>query len=96
MNEMKEITIEIDKNKNKEKKNQSPIKINSSNRYDLNYWLLALKEKMYKRAYKKVLKDITTLGLIDQYKTTEFGYKIIIIFIQAKLKIIENKYLNIT
>ena len=91
MNEMKEITIEIDKNKNKEKKNQSPIKINSSNRYDLNYWLLALKEKMYKRAYKKVLKDITTLGLIDQYKTTEFGYKIIIIFIQAKLKIIENK-----
>ena len=96
MNEMNEIIIDIEKdkykNKNKEKKKkQLPIKINSSDRYDLNYWLLALKEKMYKRAYKKVLKDITTLGLIDQYKTSEFGYKIIIIFIQAKLKIIENK-----
>ena len=95
MNEMNEIIIDIDKdkkkNKNKEnKKKQLPIKINS-NRYDLNYWLLALKEKMYKRAYKKVLKDITTLGLIDQYKTSELGYKIIIIFIQAKLKVIENK-----
>ena len=98
MNQMKEIIIDLEKEKNEKQKNKNKgtqqivkIKINSSNRYDLNYWLLALKEKLYKRSYKKVIKDITTLGLIDQYKTSEFGYKIRIFYIQAKLKIIENK-----
>lgn len=97
MNEINEIIIDIEKEKNKHKnkvaesKHSSTGKIISVSKYDLNYWILSLKEKMYKKAYKKAIKDITSAGLIEQYRTSENGYKIIIIYIQAKLKIIENK-----
>ena len=46
---------------------------------------------MSKKSYKKVLKDITGLNLLEQFKSDELGYKITIFYIQAKLKIIENK-----
>ena len=100
MNEINEIVLDIEKEKNKHKtkvvesKQSSTVKIISVSKYDLNYWLLSLKEKMFKRAYKKAIRDITSAGLIDQYKTSEYGYKILIIYIQAKLKIIENKLLK--
>ena len=100
MNEINEIVLDIEKEKNKHKtkvvesKQSSTAKIISVSKYDLNYWLLSLKEKMFKRAYKKAIRDITSAGLIDQYKTSEYGYKILIIYIQAKLKIIENKLLK--
>ena len=100
MNEINEIVLDIEKEKNKhktkvvERKQSSTAKIISVSKYDLNYWLLSLKEKMFNRAYKKAIRDITSAGLIDQYKTSEYGYKILIIYIQAKLKIIENKLLK--
>ena len=100
MNEINEIVLDIEKEKNKHKakvvesKQSSTAKIISVSKYDLNYWLLSLKEKMFNRAYKKAIRDITSAGLIDQYKTSEYGYKILIIYIQAKLKIIENKLLK--
>ena len=92
MNKIDEIVIGINKEKRKtEAKQEQKPKKNSKFEYNLNNWLLSLKEKMAKRAYKKVIRDITSADLIEQFKTSEYGYKIIIIYIQAKLKVIENK-----
>ena len=84
-----------DKNNNKKKaEEEKQKKINKRTLtygYDINNWILLFREKMSKKSYKKVLKDITGLNLLDQFKSDELGYKITIFYIQAKLKIIENK-----
>ena len=78
--------------KNGENENQKKSKKSSiTYGYDINNWILLFREKMSKKSYKKVLRDITTAGLIEQFKTDDLGYKIMIFNIQAKLKIIENK-----
>lgn len=92
MNKIDEIVIDINKEKRKTEAKQEQIaKKTSKFKYNLNNWLLSLKEKMAKRAYKKVIRDINSAELIEHFRTSEFGYKIIIIYIQAKLKVIENK-----
>ena len=92
MNKIDEIVIDINKEKRKtEAKQEQKTKKTSKFKYNLNNWLLSLKEKMAKRAYKKVIRDINSAELIEHFRTSEFGYKIIIIYIQAKLKVIENK-----
>ena len=84
-----------DKNNNKKKaEEEKQKKINKRTLtygYDINNWILLFREKMSKKSYKKVLKDITGLNLLEQFKSDELGYKITIFYIQAKLKIIENK-----
>ena len=78
--------------KNGEKENEKKSKKRCiTYGYDINNWILLFREKMSKKSYKKVLRDITTAGLIEQFKTDDLGYKIMIFNIQAKLKIIENK-----
>ena len=93
MNKIDEIVIDIEKQKKKESKRKQSTENKKvlDFKYDLNNWLLSLKEKMAKRAYKKALRDITSADLIRKYQNAESGYKILIIYIQAKLKIIENK-----
>ena len=93
MNKMDEIVIDINKDKTKlqEKKPKQINKKTSIYKYDLHNWLLLLREKMSKRGYKKAIKDIISAGLIDQFKSSDLGYKITVIYIQAKLKIIEKK-----
>ena len=58
---------------------------------DLKDWIFHLKEQLSKRNYKKVSKNIVSAGLINKFKNTPGGHKIIILYIQSKLKIIENK-----
>ena len=89
MNKIDEIIIDISKKKRKLEEKQEPKP--KKYKYDLNNWFFSLKEKMAKRAYKKVIRDITSAKLIEQFKTSKLVYKIIIIHIQARLKIIENK-----
>ena len=93
MNKINEIVIDIEKQQKKESKRKQSTENKKvlDFKYDLNNWLLSLKEKMAKRAYKKALRDITSADLIRKYQNAESGYKILIIYIQAKLKIIENK-----
>ena len=93
MNKIDEIVIDIDKEKKKTEEANKPKEKKKSSiyKYDLHNWILLLREKMVKKGYKKAIKDIVSAGLIDQFKTVDFGYKITIIYIQAKLKIIENK-----
>ena len=93
MNKIDEIVIDIDKDKKKaeEKNRPKERKKTSIYKYDLHNWILLLREKMVKKGYKKAIKDIVSAGLINQFKGVDFGYKITIIYIQAKLKVIENK-----
>ena len=57
----------------------------------LKEWILRLKEQMHKRYYKKVIKKIDSAGLIYEFRNIPGGYKIIVLYVRAKLKIIENK-----
>ena len=94
MNKIDDIVIDINKEKKKPSEQphqRSSARKKTSFRIELTDWLILLKEKLAKRGYKKVIKDIKSAGLIDQYKNADYGYKITIIYIQAKLKIIENK-----
>ena len=58
---------------------------------DLKNWYLHLKKQLSKQNYKKVIKEIASTGLIGRFKKARGGYKITILFIEAKLKIIEKK-----
>ena len=93
MNKIDEIVINIDKERKKaEQTNRPKEKKRTLNyKYDIHNWILLLREKMYKKGYKKVIKDIISAGLLDQFKTNDLGYKITILYIQANLKVIENK-----
>ena len=57
----------------------------------LKNWYLHVKNQLAKRNYKKAIKDITSTGIIGKFIKIRGGYKIIILYIQAKLKIIEKK-----
>ena len=87
MNEKAQVMEKIDKLEENEIKSVKSYEIPET----LARWILHLKEKLYKRCYKKVIKDITSIGLINKYRDTPGGYKILIIYIRAKIKIIENK-----
>ena len=93
MNKIDDIVIDINKDKKKvsEEKQQPINKKTSIYKYDIHNWILLLREKMSKKGYKKAIKDIISAGLIEQFKGTDLGYKITILFIQANIKIIENK-----
>lgn len=92
MNRLNDIILSLKQEDKEEEKLQQKIKQKSlSNEEELNGWICILKEKLSKREYKKVLKNIVSLGLIGKYKKENFGYKIIIFYIIAQLKIIENK-----
>ena len=54
-------------------------------------WYLHLKEQLYNRNYKKVINNINSAGLISKFKDCKGGHKIIMLYIKAKLKIIEKK-----
>ena len=58
---------------------------------DLKNWCIHLKQQLANRNYKKALKEIASKGLISKFKRARGGYKIIILYIRAKLKIIEKK-----
>ena len=93
MKEINEIIVSIKKGDEK-KENVKEIKIKKREiplDEELNDWIISLKEKLYKRNYKKAIKAITSAGLISRFKAIPRGYKILSIFIQAKLKVIENK-----
>ena len=92
MNRLNDIILSLQQEDIKEEKSQDKIKKKTfSNEEELNGWIFILKDKLSKREYKKVIKNIVSLGLIGKYKKTNFGYKIIIFYIIAQLKIIENK-----
>ena len=99
MNELNEIILSINKVE-EEDKNAKDVKYTdeNKNKYEmpetLSEWIIVLKEKLSKCGYKKVIKDIESRNLIKNYSKTPYGYKIIIIYIQAKLKVIENKILK--
>ena len=81
--------------KNEEDKEDS-IENNNNKIYltleeELKNWILILKEKLFKRNYKRVIKYIVTSHLINKFKKCKGGYKIIILYIESKLKVIENK-----
>ena len=93
MNEINEIILSINKVEEDEQK-VNAINENEKNYTisdELNERLKLLKEKLSKRSYKKVIKDIETYNLIKKYRHSPCGYKILVIYIQAKLKVIENK-----
>ena len=54
-------------------------------------WYLHLKEQLSNRNYKKVINNINSAGLISKFKDCKGGHKIIMLYIKAKLKIIEKK-----
>ena len=93
MNKIDEIVIDINKERKntKEGSRSKEHKKTMAYKYDINNWILLLREKMFKNGYKKAIKDIISANLIGQFKTHDLGYKIIIIYIQANLKVIENK-----
>ena len=90
--DLNEIILSIKKEVPKEKQNALNIrKISFSLEEELRDWIILLKEKLYKRNYKKVINDIASSNLINKFNNFLFGYKIIILNVEAKLKIIENK-----
>ena len=99
MNELNEIILSIEKEKKeKETKNIRKDKKYSTKRKkiisveeEINDWVLHLKQQLSKRNYKRAIKDIISAGLINKFKKCEGGYKIIVFYIEAKLKVIENK-----
>ena len=99
MNELNDIILSIEKDKIKEEssiKEFYPIKEEKKEDEflfdkELKEWILHLKQELLKRYYKRALKDISSAGLINKFKKSPYGYKIIILSIKAKLKIIENK-----
>ena len=92
MTRLNDIILSLKQENIEEEKTKDKIpKQSFSNEEELNGWICILKEKLSKREYKKVIKDIVSLGLIGKYKKANFGYKIIIFYIIAQLKIIENK-----
>ena len=92
MNELNDIILSIEKDKIKE---ESPIKEIKKETYifdnEIKEWTLHLRQQLSKRYYKRALKDISSAGLINKFRKSSYGYKIIILSIRAKLKIIENK-----
>ena len=92
MNKLNEIILSIEKQENEEKIiidiNQKKILNKEEELID---WLFHLKEKLSKRLYKKEIKDIISANLIQKFKELKLGYKIIILYIKEKLKIIEKK-----
>ena len=99
MNELNEIILSINKVE-EEDKNAKDINFTDENKkkYEmpeaLSEWIIVLKEKLSKCGYKKVIKDIDSRNLINNFSRTPYGYKIIILYIQAKCKVIENKILK--
>lgn len=92
MNRLNDIILSLKQDDKEEEKPNSQIpKKSYSIEEELNGWICILKDKLAKRAYKKVIKNIVSLGLIGKYKKANFGYKLIIFYIEAQLKIIENK-----
>ena len=60
----------------------------------LNYWISFLKEKLSKKLYKRILKEISTKQLMEKYKNCSRGWELIIISIKTKLKIINHKIIK--
>ena len=60
----------------------------------LNYWISFLKEKLSKRLYKRILKEISTKQLMEKYKNCSRVWELIIISIKTKLKIINHKIIK--
>ena len=93
MTDLKEIILTIKKVEDKDQKNNEikQRKKNYTNEEELKDWIINLKEKLYKCNYKRVMKDIVSASLMSKFKKVKGGYKIVILYIQAKLKIIEKK-----
>ena len=60
----------------------------------LDYWISFLKEKLAKKLYKRVLKEINTKKLMEKYGLCPRGWELIIISIKKKIKIIKNKIIK--
>ena len=93
MNDINEIILTIKKVENKQKENYEikPRKKTYTIEEELKDWIKHLKEKLFNRYYKRVIKDIISSSLISKFRKSPGGYKIIILYIQAHIKIIENK-----
>ena len=95
MTDLNEIILSIEKDKTRERKKSKKIstirKKVISVEEEIKDWVYHIKQQLSKRNYKRVIKDIVSAGLINKFKKSAGGYKIIIFYIKAKLKIIENK-----
>ena len=93
MTDLKEIILTIKKVEDKDQKNNEikQRKKNYTNEEELKDWIINLKEKLYKCNYKRVIKDIVSASLMSKFQKIKGGYKIVILYIQAKLKVIEKK-----
>ena len=85
---LKKKKVEDKKEKNNEMKQR---KKTYTIEEELKDWEKHLKEKLFNRYYKKVIKEIVSSSLISKFKKVPGGYKIIILYIQAHIKVIENK-----
>ena len=94
MTDLNEIVLSIEKDKTKERKGKKLSSIRRkifNEEEEIKEWVYHLKQQLSKRNYKRAIKDIVSAGLINKFKNCIGGYKIIIFYIKAKLKIIENK-----
>ena len=94
MTDLNEIILSIEKDKTKERKDKKLSSIRRkvfNEEEEIKDWVYHLKQQLSKRNYKRAIKDIVSAGLINKFKNCLGGYKIIIFYIKAKLKIIENK-----
>ena len=93
MTDLKEIILSIKKVDDIDQKSNEikQRKKTYTNEEELKDRIINLKEKLYKCKYKSVIKDIVSASLISKFKKIKGGYKIVILYIQAKLKVIEKK-----
>ena len=91
MNELNDIILSIKKGEEEKSFDNKERQSTYLFEKELNDWVLHLKEKLSKRNYKRVIKDIVSFGLITKFKKSPHRYKLITLYIQAKLKVIENK-----
>ena len=92
MNDPKDIILDISIEKDILAEEKNEITLTEENRF--NNLLLHLKENLYKRLYKKTLKEIESLIEIDNIEKYSRSWKLYIIRIRAYLSIIKNKIIK--